>query len=204
MMDHAAIQRHLFEEMSKDDPWGLDANPYDRDRVAAIEAMLRPHAPFQHALEVGCAAGAVSERLSRLSRRLHLVDCMASALERASQRVGAMQGLTFERADIARDALAPRSFDLIVVAEVLYLIDARLLPAAVDNIVSQLRSGGWLLLCSVSDAVAKQWGLRNGIETCVPLFTRYIELVERSEVAGANTIEHAHLLLFRAPPAQVS
>jgi 2-polyprenyl-3-methyl-5-hydroxy-6-metoxy-1,4-benzoquinol methylase len=199
MMDQAAIQRHLSEEMARRDPWALDANPFDVARFDAMEAMLRPVAPFGHALELGCAAGAMSERLARLSRRLHLVDCMASALERATHRIGAMQGLTCERADIGSERLAPGAFDLVVVAEVLYFIDAGALEGAIDGLVARLRPGGWLLLTSVPDAIALRWGLQNGIETCLPLFQRRLGIVQRSEVTGVSDVEHAHLVLFRAP-----
>jgi len=198
-MDQAAIQRHLRDEMSKRDPWALDTNPFDVARFDAMEAMLRPHAPFDHAFELGCAGGAMSERLARLSHRLHLVDCMAGALERAAQRVGSMQGVTCERVDVGHEPLAVGDYDLMVVAEVLYFIDTAVIERAVEDLVARLRPAGWLLLSSVSDAVAGRWGLANGIETCAPLFGRRLDLVERREVVGSTDVEHAHLLLYHSP-----
>ena len=60
-------------------------------------------------------------------------------------------------------------------------------------------SAAWDPQGPVPDAIAGRWGLRNGLETCAPLFARRLALVEQQEVAGRNEVEHSHLLLYRAP-----
>ncbi|WP_462116685.1 SAM-dependent methyltransferase, partial [Lysobacter xanthus] len=116
------IDRHLEEQIAADDPWNLDANPFEARRYAAIRALLEPLAPLGDALEIGCAAGAFSLHLAALSRRVHLVDRMPAALDRAAARIGAATGLSWEVADIGHAPIVDRRFDAIVAAEVLYFL----------------------------------------------------------------------------------
>ena len=68
------------------DPWGLASSPYEAAKFdRTIAALSARRAAF--ALEVGCAGGVLTERLSAVCDHLLAIDVSPTALERARQRL---------------------------------------------------------------------------------------------------------------------
>jgi trans-aconitate methyltransferase len=99
-------------------------------------------------LELGCAEGHLTERLSRRAASVDSVDISAVAIARARSRA---PGASYTEADILTWAPAEGSaFDAVVVAEVLYYLDrpgvASEFGALFPRIAGWVKPGGRLIM----------------------------------------------------------
>ncbi|RXF67937.1 class I SAM-dependent DNA methyltransferase [Hansschlegelia zhihuaiae] len=151
-----------FEDMfaADPDPWRFETSAYEAEKYRATVAALGGR-KYRAALEVGCAIGVLTEKLSAHVLDLLAIDVSETALARAATRCS---GARFDRR--AFPAEAPDGlFDLIVLSEVLYYLDDQDLSAAGRWADGALARGGDLLLVhwtgetdypqSGDDAVAK-------------------------------------------------
>lgn len=150
--------REWFEsqyDTSSDDPWGLDWRPSQRFRyetmLAALQRVAGPDWAPARIIDVGCATGAFTARLSTLGRcgavSVMGVDIAESAVARARARYPA---IPFERMSL--DECAPRfaaSADLVTCLEVLYYLPEGQRAAALRMLRGMLRPGGMLLVSSM-------------------------------------------------------
>ncbi len=177
---------HLQTELSSPDPWQLSGNPFEHQRYALMLNMIAARGPFRHGLEIGCAAGFFTRFLARQCRELHVVDVMPEAIERAAAFVGRREGLTWEQASIAADFAAGRTFDLIVVAEVLaYLPDFDTVRRVVMAITRKLAPGGLLVFGSAVDTTVARWGLTAGAETIMREWNKTMHQLDRVACVGS-------------------
>lgn len=101
------------------DPWGLASSPYEAAKFdRTIAALSARRAAF--ALEVGCAGGVLTERLSAVCDRLLAIDVSPTALERARRRLSGRRNVRFEAAAFPRDCPVLDGLDLVVLSEVAY------------------------------------------------------------------------------------
>lgn len=193
---------HLLErELAVDDPWRLDGSPFERLRYAEMLRMSRSAGDIASALEVGCAAGAFTEKLIPHCRRLTVVDVMPQAIARARarQRNEAWSHVTWTTCDIRQFSTAER-FDLIVVAEVLYYLeDVAEMRAAIRSLVGMLAPNGSLVFGSARDALCRRWGHAAGAETVIAIFKESLVEVERLHCQAESANEDCLLVLFRSP-----
>jgi SAM-dependent methyltransferase len=130
-----------------DDLWGYNtyASAFNEQRfTAAIEMLSGLDRNFERALEIGCAQGAMTERLAPLCKQLLAVDFVAMALERAQARCH-RSNISFTQWDLKVDPV-PGQFDLIVISDVLGSFGGRHdIRHARDKLVSALAPGGYLL-----------------------------------------------------------
>lgn len=113
-------------------------------------AFAAPLAGERRVLDAACGEGFGSALLARAGARSVLgVDLADSAVSHARARYGAQPGLRFERLDVcALDALADKSFDLIVSFETLEHVEAQ---SAMLRGFSRLLADHGLLLISTPD-----------------------------------------------------
>lgn len=142
----AGLGRDYFERIyeRREDPWGyLDRWYEQRKRDATLAAL--PSEWYEHALEVGCSIGVLTERLADRCGDLLAVDVSELAVERARERLG-------DRARIARldatAALPDGPFDLVVLSEVGYYFGD-----ALDRVLAAARAA----LSPTGDLVACHW-----------------------------------------------
>lgn len=131
----------------REDPFSYASTPYEAARLAAMDAALGP-AALGPVLEVGCAEGHFTERLTGRSSRVLALDISAVALERARRRA---PRAAFIEADLMTwEPGAEGPFDAIVIGDVLYYLDrpgvSAEFAALFPRIASWLRPGGRLLL----------------------------------------------------------
>jgi SAM-dependent methyltransferase len=148
------------------DPWDLASSPYEAakfDRTIAALSTRRAAV----ALEVGCAGGVLTERLSAVSARLLAIDVSPTALERARQRLSGRPNVRFEAAAFPRYCPVLEGLDLVVLSEVAYYWSDADLDLAAQRIADGLVEGGRVLLVhwtgetdypqTADDAVERLW-----------------------------------------------
>jgi LmbE family N-acetylglucosaminyl deacetylase/SAM-dependent methyltransferase len=140
------LERDYFENIyqRRDDPWGyLDRWYEQRKRDATLAAL--PSERYEHALEVGCSIGVLTELLAERCGDLLAIDVSAVAVERARARLG--DRARIEQLD-ARAKLPEGPFDLVVLSEVGYYFGD-----ALDTVLAAARAA----LSPTGDLVACHW-----------------------------------------------
>ncbi len=131
----------------REDPFSYATTPYEAARLDAMDAALGP-GRLEEVLEVGCAEGHFTERLTRRARRVTALDISTVALARALKRA---PGAVFVAADLMTWAPRPEAaYDAIVLGDVLYYLDrpgvGAEFAALFPRLASWLKPGGRLLL----------------------------------------------------------
>ena len=148
------------------DPWDLASSPYEAAKFdRTLAALSARRAAF--ALEVGCAGGVLTERLSAVCDRLLAIDVSPIALERARRRLSGRRNVRFEAAAFPRDCPVLDGLDLVVLSEVAYYWSDADLNLATQCIADGLVEGGRILLVhwtgetdypqTADDAVERLW-----------------------------------------------
>jgi SAM-dependent methyltransferase len=131
------------------DPWDFESSAYERAKYDATLAAL-PRGRYVQALEIGCSIGVLTARLAARCDALTAVDGAAAALAAARRRCAALANVRIERiwvpGEWPKDATG---FDLILLSEVLYYLDAADIARLADRI-QQTASPG-------ADIVAVHW-----------------------------------------------
>lgn len=133
---------------AKDDPFMLDSKWYERRKYALTMASLpKPH--YRRALEPGCSIGVLTEQLATRCDHVVSTDVVDSALDSARARVGETAAVEFALWSLSDQWSAlptpEETFDLIVVSEVGYYLDAADLASAMTRAVDHLEPGGTLV-----------------------------------------------------------
>lgn len=122
------------------DPWNYRHSRFERQkRKILIQAC--GCAKRGRGLELACANGETTRELSRLCLKLTAIDGSPTALAEAQRRNGDIQGLKFVRASLP-DEMPRGSFDLIVVSEIAYYLNANDLRRLARSLPDALTPGG--------------------------------------------------------------
>ncbi|OIN80904.1 SAM-dependent methyltransferase [Mycobacterium malmoense] len=148
----ARLPDAYFDRMYEgtDDPWELSTRWYERRKYAITLALL-PHRRYRHAFEPGCSIGTLTARLARRCDRVTAVDVVDAAVRTADARLreaGCRDRVTLSRCSLDA-AWPPGPFDLLVLSEVAYYLDAATLAAVLRRECPRLRPG--------ANVVAAHW-----------------------------------------------
>lgn len=137
------VSGEYFDRMyaAADDPWELASRWYEQRKYAITMSML-PQRRYRHAFEPGCSVGVLTELLTQRCDHVTAVDVAAAALSSAAARVGS--GATFARGALD-EPWPPGPFDLVVLSEVGYYLDAALLTAVLHREIPRLAPGATVL-----------------------------------------------------------
>jgi SAM-dependent methyltransferase len=129
MIDRSVSPKY-FEKIYADnvDPWGYTTSSYEEHKYTATLAAL-PRARFKCAFEPGCSIGVLTRLLAKRCQSLLAIDVSDASLARAEERCAAMRTVRFQRMRVPFE-WPNRTFDLVVLSEVLYYLsdaDARAL-----------------------------------------------------------------------------
>lgn len=142
----ASRARYFDEKFAVDaDPWRYADSWYEaRKRALLLAALPRGH--YRRAFEPGCATGVLSAELARRCERLLCADFSPRAVAAAHARLASFAGVDVKRLAMPRDWPAGR-FDLIVVSEFAYYLDARECGSLAALATSTLADEGTLACC---------------------------------------------------------
>lgn len=153
----------LYREMP--DPFGttLPQYRYQHLKYERILSLL-PARRFERVLDVGCGLGVLSRLLSERADNVLGVDVAVSALEHARTLLPAAPHILYQAADVTDLAASlTDTFDLIVVADVLYYLSplpTTLLESIRDSMEKLLAPNGVVLLANHTffgfDAASKE------------------------------------------------
>lgn len=133
----------MYEE--SDDPWDY-ANRWYEKRKRQICMSVLPKMSFEHALEIGCANGFLSELLAKRCQKLLCIDANPKAIQLAKQRLENADHVEFKQQRIPNE-FPIGSFDLIVVSEILYYLSKSEVTACLEKIKTLLSKEGVVLSC---------------------------------------------------------
>jgi SAM-dependent methyltransferase len=141
-----------FDEMyaTADDPWQLSTRWYEQRKYAITLALL-PNRRYRHAFEPGCSIGTLTALLLLRCDHVTAVDVADAAVRGADARL--RQSRCRDRVTLARlslDAAWPSGpFDLLVLSEVAYYLQADALATVLRRECARLQPG--------ANVVAAHW-----------------------------------------------
>lgn len=205
-----------------EDPWRYRSTQHEKNRRDAMERVIQGKF-YDQALEIGCYEGLFSERLLPLSGTLTCLDISQVALRRcrrhleplvAAERFSTQgkrrPGLRFVRANFRTWDPGSQQFDLIVLGDVFYYLEAAIklekpcgemihasLPAAARRVCQWLRPRGRVLMThgfGCAEQFARREGYRN-MFVAEGLKILHEEIGESSDKGGSRVFLH----LFEKP-----
>ncbi len=137
-----------------DDPWQLSTRWYEQRKYAITLALL-PDRRYRHAFEPGCSIGTLTTQLARRCDHVTAVDVADAAVRSADARLreaGCRDRVTLIRSSM--DAgWPPGPFDLLVLSEVAYYLDADALAAVLRRECPRLHQGATVVAAHWRHAV---------------------------------------------------
>ena len=128
------------------DPWRFADSAYERAKYAAtLAALARPD--YGRVLEVGCSIGVLTRDLAPRCGTLLALDAAAAPLEAARVRCADLPQVAFRQMRVPQDwPAAEGRFDLILLSEVVYYLDAADVGRLAARVGNSLAPGGEVLL----------------------------------------------------------
>jgi len=144
-----------FERMyaRSEDPWEYRRRWYERRKRALTLAVL-PHARYARAFEPGCSIGELSGELAARCDTLLVSDGSEAAVRVAARRLSSLAHVRVERRLVPAEWPEGR-FDLVVLGEFGYYLDAEDFRALRARAVESLTPGGVLVACHWRHPIAE-------------------------------------------------
>jgi predicted O-methyltransferase YrrM len=141
-----------FDQMyaDADDPWELSTRWYEQRKYAITLAML-PKRRYRHAFEPGCSIGTLTAQLALRCDHVTAVDVAEAAVRSADvrlKRAGCRERVTLARSSLDA-AWPPGPFDLLVLSEVAYYLEADTLVGVLERECARWEPG--------TNVVAAHW-----------------------------------------------
>jgi cyclopropane fatty-acyl-phospholipid synthase-like methyltransferase len=139
--------QQLYEQ--DDDPWHVRQRWYEQRKRALLLASL-PAASFRHALEPACGNGELTAALLQRAARVTASDLSPAAVRHTQRRLADVAGAsraTVQCQRMPQDWPDDTAFDLIVISEMLYYLDAGELQQLHSRCFETLTMDGALVLC---------------------------------------------------------
>jgi SAM-dependent methyltransferase len=122
------------------DPWSFETSAYEQEKFQATLAAL-PRPRYRRALEIGCSIGVLTRQLADRCDELVALEPAAKALERARERCRDLPHVAFLRSRVPAD-WPDSTFDLILLSEVVYYLDAADVGRLAEKVMTTIRPGG--------------------------------------------------------------
>jgi len=165
----AQADRAYFDRMYADgqDPYGVHARWYEARKRAVLMASL-PRSRYRDAYEPGCGAAALTLELATRCDRLLASDFSAQAVDAARARVRGLPHVAVALHALPDDwpqAQAP--FDLIVLSEIGYFMQAPAWQAVARACHASLAEDGDLVACDWQPDFAQRCQSTHAVQTAL-------------------------------------
>lgn len=145
----AAAGRHgYFEALytASGDPYAVRTRWYEQRKRALLLAAL-PQPRYTRAYEPGCGTGELTAALAQRCDAVLASDFSEGALAAARERTAGQRNVRIERHALPGDWPLGRPFDLIVLSELGYFLDADAMREVARRCSETLSAGGTLVAC---------------------------------------------------------
>lgn len=132
----------------------------NRALCSVVEQLI---SPTDEVLECACGTGLLSGVMAKQCKRLVATDFSANMLKRAKKKYGAYDNVEFEQADILQLRFPDESFDVVVAANVIHLLDEPY--RALKELDRVCRTGGKLIIPTYMNRTDK--GTTNSISNAI-------------------------------------
>ena len=142
-----SVATPYFDQLfaGNDDPWAFRQRWYEqRKRALTLAVLTRPR--YASIFEPGCANGELSAELATRCERLLCCDTASAAVQLAEARLTAFAHAHVEQRRLPQEWPAGQ-FELIVLSELCYYLDANDLNRLIDHALAALTDNGQLLAC---------------------------------------------------------
>ncbi|OPB04595.1 SAM-dependent methyltransferase [Pseudomonas synxantha] len=142
-----SVATPYFDQLfaGNDDPWAFRQRWYEqRKRALTLAVLTRPR--YASIFEPGCANGELSAELATRCERLLCCDTASAAVQLAQTRLTAFAHAHVEQRRLPQEWPAGQ-FELIVLSELCYYLDANDLNRLIDHALAALTDNGQLLAC---------------------------------------------------------
>ncbi len=142
-----SVTTSYFDRMfeGNDDPWAFRQRWYEQRKRALTLAVLT-RARYTSVFEPACANGELSAELAARCDRLLCCDTASAAVALASKRLAGFSNVQIEQRCLP-EQWPSGQFDLIVLSEFCYYLDAADLERLAERCLAALAEGGQLLAC---------------------------------------------------------
>jgi 2-polyprenyl-3-methyl-5-hydroxy-6-metoxy-1,4-benzoquinol methylase len=160
MHSRTLVRWYFHFKYRKEDPYAITTRYSDTRYGDMMSLVEKRH--FRRALDVGCGEGVFSEMLLKVCDSVDGIDISDNAVNRAKTKYHSIPNLNFSIQDILK---APLDFeyDLIVCAEILYYLNKKQLLEVIRRISTNLKIGGYLLVCNIKQIHSSVGFFRNHI-----------------------------------------
>ncbi|MEO6103738.1 MAG: class I SAM-dependent methyltransferase [Pseudoxanthomonas sp.] len=146
MSEEAACKSSYFDELYHgDDPFGYRTRWYEERKRQILGATL-PQRSFERGWEIGCSNGELTASLAARCRSLLATDLSRRAVDLARARNREHGHVQVECANHPKD-WPGSSFDLIVLSEIGYYLEAEDLDETIGKIQASLSADGVFVAC---------------------------------------------------------
>lgn len=146
MRDQTNRKADYFDTIyAADDPFGYRSSWYEERKRQILTASL-PRRRFKHGWEIGCSNGELTASLAARCEALYATDISQRAVQLARARNHASPHVRIERATHPGD-WPNAKFDLIVLSEIGYYLQADELDDTVAGIKDSLAAEGLFVAC---------------------------------------------------------
>ena len=132
----------------------------NRELCAVVRGLIGPR---DEVLECACGTGLLTWEIAPRCRSLVATDFSANMLRRAEKKYGSFPNVRFERADILRLDYPDASFDAVVAANVIHLLDEPY--RALRELDRVCRPGGRIIIPTYMNQTDK--GTTNGVSSAI-------------------------------------
>ncbi|MDQ0740220.1 SAM-dependent methyltransferase [Pseudomonas sp. W4I3] len=142
-----SVTTPYFDQMfaGNDDPWAFRQRWYEqRKRAVSLAVLTRAH--YASIFEPGCANGELSADLAARCDRLLCCDTASAAVTLAKKRLAGFSNVLVEQRRLP-EQWPSEQFELIVLSELCYYLDAADLERLIDRCLEALAENGQLLAC---------------------------------------------------------
>lgn len=132
----------------------------DRALCAAVEGLI---SPADEVLECACGTGLLTSVIAPRCRSLVATDFSSKMLDRAKKKFGKYPNISFERADVLSLPYPDGSFDAVVAANVIHLLDEPY--RALHELERVCRAGGRIIIPTYMNQTDK--GTTNSVSGAI-------------------------------------
>lgn len=193
-MNDTSLGQQYFDRLYERDadPWQFQTSDYERDKYAATLAAL-PRERYQTAIEIGCSISVLTQMLAPRCGEILGLDISQAAIGSAQERCANMPHVQFQVAQFPHVELQ-RTFDLILLSEVLYYFDAIDIVTVADKV--------WEIAKPGADIVCVHW---LGPTPDYPMtgdqaMTAFEQALGAPEAVYRTREQNYRLDVFRLPP----